>query len=485
MSPGAQWQAPLWGAGRGFALEHPGRWGGLVDLPAGGATSSLAQALVDALACTDAEDQTAWRGGRRLAARLAPATAPDSVPGDLRVRQDATYLVTGGFGGLGLLVGRWLAERGARHVALLGRHPDLDSDGVRAIAALGAHVYPLGADVADEAAMAAALRRLATEAPPLRGVVHAAANLGSAPIAELGPGAVAAMLAPKLQGTVVLERLTRDAPLDFFALFSSTTALLGASGLAHYAAANAFLDGFAQAARGGRTRVLSVNWGTWEAMRLASAEDQRRYRASGLEPMPAAEALDALSRLLAGDAAQATVARVDWAVLKSLHETRRPRPFLSRLGAASPEACARAPAPAAAPLVAERLANEPPSRHPDILLDFVRAEVRGVLGLEDGSRLSPDAGLFDLGMDSLMSVELRRRLERGVGRALPSTLTFNYPSASALATFLERELRGEGGRAATRPAPSPTTLEDGEDELSGLSDAELEARLLARLERLT
>ena len=479
---GAPWQAPLWGVGRVFALEHPARWGGLVDLPPDGAAEALAETLLAALDAGDGEDQTAWRSGARLAARLVPAPAPVSPA--IRLRPDATYLVTGGFGGLGLLVARWMAERGARHLALLGRHPAPGSEGVRAIEALGAKVIPLAGDVADEAALTDLLRRLAAQGPPLRGIVHAAAHLGAAPIAELGAEQVEAMLRPKLDGTVILDRLTQAQDLDFLVLFSSTTALLGASGLAHYAAANLFLDAFARAASGRGRRVLSVNWGTWEAMRLASAESQRGFREAGLEPMPAAEALDALGRLLGGSASGAVVARIDWSVLKPLHEARRPRPFLSRLSGAPPARAATSPGAAA--VLPARLASCPPGMRRETLLDFVRGEVAAVLCVEDGGRsIAPDAGLFEMGMDSLMSVELKRRLERAAGRALPSTLTFNHPNVGALAAFLDRELDGAGATRApeprpARPAPAPPPASG---DLDALSEEELEARLRARLER--
>jgi acyl transferase domain-containing protein/NADP-dependent 3-hydroxy acid dehydrogenase YdfG/acyl carrier protein len=491
LSPGGPWQAPLWGAGRVFALEQPARWGGLVDLdPAAGAdAAAAADALLASLDARDGEDQTAWRAGARVAARLVPAAPPPRT--EARLRADATYLVTGGFGGLGVLVARWLAERGARHVALLGRHPQPGSEAVRAIEALGARVHALGGDVGDEAALAAALRHLAAEAPPLRGVVHAAADLGAARLEELTPAAVQAMLRPKLDGTVLLERLTRGMGLDFLALFSSTTALLGAAGFAHYAAANVFLDTFAHAASARGRRVLSVNWGTWEAMRLASAERQRSYREAGLEPMPAAEALDALARLLAGAAPQAAVARVDWSVLRPLHEARRARPFLSRLATEEPgvrrDGARVADAP---PPLPARLATCAPDLRGEVVLDAVRGEVAAVLGVGDAGAVAPDAGLFEMGMDSLMSVELKRRLERAAGRSLPSTLTFNYPNARALARFLERELSPAVEAAAPAPAPAPPAppatvpaAPAGGDDLGALSDAELEARLRARLER--
>jgi acyl carrier protein len=220
-------------------------------------------------------------------------------------------------------------------------------------------------------------------------------------------------------------------------------------------------------------------------MRLASADRQRGFRESGLEPMPAAEALDALGRLLGGSDSQAVVARIDWSILKPLHETRRARPFLSRLGAVAAPARQEVPS-GSSPVLAARLAAAPAGMRQELIVEFVRHEVAAVLGLDQSRPVPLDTGLFELGMDSLMSVELKRRLERGTGRSLPSTLTFNYPSVSALAGFLERELStglpeapAALSAAGTEPAALPSVGED----LGMLTDAELEARLLARLEQ--
>lgn len=498
MAPGARWQAPLWGLGRVFALEQPGKWGGLVDLPPQGTYEALVETLLATIDVGDTEDQVAWRAGKRFVARLLPADDIHREPAEmaLPVRSDGTYLITGGFGGLGLLVARWLAQNGARHVALLGRNPDANSQAVREIEALGTRVIALTGDVADEVAMKRHLARLAAGAPPLRGIVHAAAALSAAPIGELASEQVRAMLRPKIEGTVLLERLTSSLELDFIVLFSSTTVLLGASGMAHYAAANAFLDATAVALNdssdvNGR-HTLSVNWGTWEAMRLASAESQRSYREGGLEPMPAADALGALGKLLRRREPQATVARINWSVLKPLHEARRIRPLLTHLGnedvPASAAGSADAPvATAAVPAAAllERLTQSPATLRHELLVDFVRAEAAAVLGVDSGEAVALDVGLFEMGMDSLMSVELRRRLERGAGRKLPSTLTFNYPNVGALAGFLERELvvATQAAEPATnapvvQTAPAAIAANDNLDELS---EAELEARLLARL----
>jgi amino acid adenylation domain-containing protein len=445
--PEARWQVPLWGIGRAFSLERPDRWGGLVDLPPEDGADTVADTLLAAFAAGDGEDQTGYRNGMRYAARLAPAAAPE--PHTTQFVSDATYLITGGFGGLGLQIARWMAGHGARHIALLGRHPDKTSEAVREIESLGTRIIPLAGDIADETGMRGLLAQLAMQAPPLRGIVHAAADVSAARIHQLTTAQIRAMLRPKIEGTVVLERVTRDAQLDFLVLFSSTAALLGYAELAHYAAANLFLDATAAASDRPGRRVIAINWGAWAGIRMASAETRRSFQEAGLLSMSADAALDALGRLLAGPAAQGIVARIDWTLYKPLLELRRSRPFLSLVGApARPVGVGKALAapPAAARGLAEDFAERPAAERQKLLLAFVEGAVAAVLGAEDGT-IPADLDLLELGMDSLMAVELRRRIEAGVGKPLPSNLLFNHPRVSALATFLSflLEIPAPGG----------------------------------------
>jgi acyl transferase domain-containing protein/SAM-dependent methyltransferase/acyl carrier protein len=480
MAPGARWQAPLWGVGRVFALEQPERWGGLVDLPPESEAGAV-EILLREFSAIDGEDQTAWRDGKRLAARLTRSAIAAKRP--VRLRSDGTYLVTGGFGGLGLLVARWMAEAGAKTIALMGRRPQPDCDGVRALETLGVRVISLAGDVSDTASMREVLARLAAEAPPLRGIVHAAADFSTSLIGQSTREDVQRALLPKVDGTVVLEELTSGQDLDFIVLFSSTTALLGAAGFAAYAAANAFLDGAADTSdkRGGR--VVSINWGTWQAMRLASAESQTSFRLSGLNPIPNDKALDALARVLAGRERRAVIADIDWSVLKPLHESRRSRPFLSLLGTESRLAkVVPQRKPASDPDLLDRLSRVPAEMRQDAMFEFVTKQVAAVLGLDASEPVPPDVGFFDMGMDSLMSVELKRRLEQGVGRRLPSTLTFNYPNVSVLAAFLVDALGIATAATEAEAGSSVTPLGSTGDALNELSEQELEERLLARLE---
>ncbi len=430
-------QAPIWGLGRAFALEEPERWGGEIDLASESSAEEAALQIVTAIAAEDGEDQTAWRDGRRYMARLERVPEPEASP--VRVDRSGAYLVTGGFGGLGLLVGRWLAEQGAGVVALLGRNPDLSLDGVRAIEALGTRVVGIRGDVSDPAAVAEAISRFGADLPQLRGIVHTAAALSTGRVGDLDEATIVAMYRAKVAGTLALADALRGRPLDFAVLFSSSTALLGAGGFAHYAGANQFLDAYAQSQTSSPAHWVAIDWGTWEVMRLASADAQRDYRRSGLLPMRAEAALDAMARLAGQGDPQTMVASIDWSVLRPLHEARRTRPLLAALVTR-----AVAPTPGTRTAVSARVSLEDQlnlaqglSRR-DVILRFVSGEVAGVLGLEAGAFVSPAVGLFELGMDSLMSVELKRRLEQGTGRTLPSTLTFNYPNVGALTGFLEQ-----------------------------------------------
>jgi NAD(P)-dependent dehydrogenase (short-subunit alcohol dehydrogenase family)/acyl carrier protein len=418
-------------------------------------------------------------------------------------RSDASYLVTGGLGGLGLKIARWMAAAGAGSIVLLGRRglPPRDRwdslepgsreveqvAAIREIEALGTEVVVVSADVADPRAMADLFDRFGADLPELRGIVHAAATLGDAAVADLSREQVEAMLRPKVAGTWVLHRLGRDLPLDFFVLFSSTTALWGSRGLAHYAAANHFLDAFAHHRRAQGLPVLSVDWGTWDEMRVASTEEREVVASSGLDPMPSDRALELLADMLGRpDAVQVVVAAVDWTVLKAIYEARRERPFLSLVSSREPARARQAAT--ATPVLAERLSTTEPGQRRDVVVDFLRDEVALALGIQAPLTIDVEQGLFEMGMDSLMSVELKGRIESAVGMNLPSTLTFNYPNISALTEFLLTDALtfadedGDGAEPAAIVTADDAELPTGPaDELD---EDDLEALLAARLAKL-
>jgi SAM-dependent methyltransferase/acyl carrier protein/NAD(P)-dependent dehydrogenase (short-subunit alcohol dehydrogenase family) len=492
-SPG---QALAWGLGKTAALEMASLWGGIIDLDPAVDAGSQVPALLNELLAPDADYEIAFRAGCRLVPRIMPSPAP-AAP-SLRIRSDASYLITGGLGALGLKVARRLAELGAKHLYLLGRTglPDRDHwaavqsgsresrriEAIKAVETLGAEVRWIVGDVANEADMRDALGRFGRTEPALSGVIHAAAHFDSTSVQQLTPAVLSAVVAPKAIGAILLDKLTSTQPLDFLVLFSSTTALLGARGLAHYAAANQFLDVLANVRRWAGKPVLSVNWGLWDDLSAATEESREYTLQSGLMPMDSARVLDTFVRLLGSQEPQIAIASANWELLRSRYETRRARPLFEEIIAPRPDAPIHKTAMAPADASAE-MAQLPPSECADYVARRITEDVAAILGMKP-EEVQPNMGLFDLGMDSLMSVELRSRLEKAFGCALPSTLTFNYPSAAALSKFILDKLTKSSvvpkvpATIAAPVAPPPTVAAGAGNDPS---EGELEAMLAASL----
>lgn len=502
-------QITMWGLGRVVALEHPDLWGGLIDLDAAGSPAENAAWLLTEIWRNDGEDQTAWRAGQRYVPRLVRQNRPKAQPG--RIDPEGTYLVTGGLGGLGLKVAHWLAEQGGRYLVLTGRRglpprdqwATLPADSrawqqvaaIQTIEALGATVIVEAVDVSDPARMAGLFEQFGRSLPPLKGVIHAAAALSNWKLQEMPMEALLAMLKPKVTGTWILHELTKEMDLDFVVLFSSTTALLGSSSLGHYAAANHFLDGFAHYRRALGLPALSINWGTWDEMRAASAEEQNLTAQFGLGRMPSALSLALLGDLLgASDLSQIMVAAVDWNRLKPAYEARRQRPFLEQIQARS------ASTKISAKKNKQTVSQKSPLRQQleatrsndrlQIITAYVKDEVVKVLGLDASRPLDLQQGLFEMGLDSLMSVELKSRLEAGLEQSLPSTLIFNYPAIADLVDYLNAKVLPQEPAA---PAPVDDlppglevplpTLENAAD-VDDLSEDEITALLMQKLDQL-
>ncbi|HEX7843260.1 MAG TPA: SDR family NAD(P)-dependent oxidoreductase [Kofleriaceae bacterium] len=467
-------QAPLWGFGRTLALEHPEIWGGLIDLDDEPA-SALAGALADELLGQGGEDQIAYRTGQRYTARLE--RCPELPARSWSLRSDATYLVTGGLGGIGLALSRWLVERGARHLVLTGRTADAPTSAQRScIAELerrGVAVRLAQVDASDEPTMAALLDDLRQGSPPLRGVFHAAGVSAPRLIAELDASGLAAALAPKIAGAWILHRLTRDLELDHFACFSSISSILGSRQLAAYAAGNAFLDALAHHRAALGLPALAVNWGPWAEVGMTPRAEQAVLERIGMHALPTRDALALLGRVLGGDAAQVMAANIDWSAFAPVLEARARRPLLDAVRA-------RDAAPAAdEPGLRNRLEATAPEARAALVVDWLRGEVARVLGRDPPAAVDVEQGFFEMGLDSLMAVELKRRLERATGLTLPRTVAFEYPSVEALARHLCMTC------ACARPSPPSIAPETPTSPaLPALSEREAEALLLDELRSL-
>jgi polyketide synthase 12/myxalamid-type polyketide synthase MxaF len=480
-------QATLWGLGRVAAMEDPELRIVRVDLdpavPEAHAAESLLTELGPELAAArgtsasdpgaGAEDQVAWRGGARWVPRLVRVAGPSSSHG-FQARPDASYLITGGLGALGLAVASWLAERGARHLVLLGRHAPTAAAGatLEALERRGVCVLAARADVAREDELAAVLERCGRELPPLAGVVHAAGILDDGILLQQDWPRFAAVLAPKVQGAANLDRLTRHLPLDLFVLFSSAAALLGSPGQGSYAAANAHLDAMAERRRAEGLAGLSIAWGAWIGAGMAAtggtaARDRRSAR--GISSIDFDSGLATLDLLLAGPSEAAHVAVLPILWPDFVARAGRPVPFLAEL--AGPRQ-ARPPlsGPAttdsgAGRRLRETLRRAPQNQRRELLREHVRAEVAAILRLTPATPIYPQQPLTELGLDSLVGLELTRALGASVGRQLPATLLYEQPTLEALTLHLEELLaREEPPATAADTAPgtagAPATTAD-------------------------
>jgi acyl transferase domain-containing protein/acyl carrier protein len=423
-------QALLWGFGRALALEHPELWGGLIDID-NPPSRTTAAAIADELFGAGGEDQVAHRGGQRLVARIERRTQLPTQAWS--PRGDVSYLITGGLGGIGLAVARWLVERGARHLVLTGRTAgapsDLQRGRVAELEARGAAVRLAQLDTSDEPGMAALIADLRAADAPLRGVFHAAGIAGRQAIATLDAQQLGEILSAKVTGASLLHRLTLDIELDRFVCFSSVSSVLGSRQLAAYAAGNAFLDALAhhRAARG--LPALSINWGPWADVGMTSAGERAVLERMGMHPLPVHDALAILDHLIGSDAPQAMAANIDWHEFVPVLEAQARRPLLDDM---------RGSEPAGVELPAFRVQLEATAleARQALVVDWLRGEVARVLGRDAPGAVDLAQGFFEMGLDSLMAVELKRRLEKAIGLSLPRTLAFEFPNVEVLARHL-------------------------------------------------
>ncbi|MFB7725949.1 type I polyketide synthase [Streptomyces sp. NPDC056127] len=471
-------QAGVWGLGRVAALEHPDRWGGLIDLPAEIGPRTAAR-LAELLGDAGGEDQIVVREsgahGRRLEHAPARAGAPWKPSG--------TVLVTGATGAVGGAVARWLATEGADHLLLTSRRGAEAPGAVdlaRDITAIGATVTMAACDVADRSALAELLDSVPAE-HPLTAVVHLAGVLDDGVLDALTPDRFAHVLAPKAEAAQHLHELTKDHDLSAFVLFSSLTATVGGAGQANYAAANARLDALAEHRHAAGMPATSVAWGPWGGDGMAAHGTVRSAaRAMGMTLLDPDLALTALRRTLDGGDTTVTVADVDWSVFAPAFTASRPSALLATLPGATPSTSGPEAVNAAHGFT-QKLAGLTGGERERALLDLVCGQAAGVLGYADASAVEPTTAFRDLGFDSLTSVDLRNRLSSAAEVPLPATLIFDYATPAALAKHLGTELAGVDATVDTLAAE----LDRFATRLAGLTADDIEqGRVTTRLQNL-
>jgi acyl transferase domain-containing protein/surfactin synthase thioesterase subunit/acyl carrier protein len=427
--------AILWGLGRTAALELPKIWGGLIDLEAHDVSIGIqsdVEALLREIWNSDEEKQVAIRSTGRLAARFVRLPQGNGREGRL-FREDATYLITGGLGSLGLKVAKWMAECGARRLVFTSRRPphrrametvrELEAKGVRAVVAIG--------DITKETELNRILGEVHATLPPLRGIFHCAGMLDDGILDQMDWSRFSAVTAPKVKGSWLLHHATRNDELDYFVLFSSILSLIGSPGQSNYTAANAFLDALTEHRRAAGLPAVTLNWGPWADTGLATVSGRRGeaiWKSRGTRYIPPDRGMEVLEHILRRDVGHAAVTITDWR--EFLKQFPTPVPFYEELAKGiGPWRTGRGTGrdPRATRALIDSVQG---GKRRKLIIELVGQEVAGLLGL--GASVDLDRPLSELGLDSLMSVSLVNRLEPALGVLIPMATLLKGPSVEEL-----------------------------------------------------
>jgi acyl transferase domain-containing protein len=426
-------QAALWGLARVIRMEYPALHCVSVDLDP--EEDELAHIIATELKSALSEDEVAWRGANRSAGRLERHRVR---AGEHRLA--GAWLIAGGLGALGLQLAAWLVTKGVRELVLIGRSKP-DTAALTAIGELersGAIVQTECVDITD----AAAVNELIAGTRDLRGVVHAAGVVDDGMLMRQTPEQFARVLAPKVAGAWNLHLATRGRQLDHFVLFSSTAAILGSPGQGNYAAANSFLEALAHYRRASGLPALSINWGPWAGAGMTDELDdphRRRRRKQGITDIEPRMGLAVFGELLRDSSAQVTVLHADWELMLRQFPAGAEPTILAHLGNAARTARERQAGAPRGHLLRAVESAAPPQRR-TVLISLLRQEIARVLALEPSVTIGLAQPLSELGLDSLMAVELRNTVASGLGLTLASTTLFDYPRLDALAGHIESQL---------------------------------------------
>ena len=420
-------QAVLWGLGRTLALEHPEIWGGVIDVDESMPAVLAARHIRQEAAPGNGEDQVVYRSGVRHVSRLQPTAATGS---EAALTKDRSQLVIGATGHIGPTLIQQLAEMGAGTIVAVSRTPGRRLDDLgRQLAATGATLVVVAADVTDASAMAALFDRFGADLPALEGLYLAAFAGGPVTLSDMTEDDIATMFAPKLDALGLLHELSLKTDVRQFVLFSSISGLLGSRWLAHYTATSAFLDTFAFARRNLGLPATVVNWGLWKSLADLQTDAGAVMTNAGLEPMPDEVAIRALPSLIGvGAPVRTAVVDADWPLLAAAYRTRGALRIVDDVLAREEAAESSAPESELAKALREATAEH----RREMLAGHIATLASAVIGLPSDQALDPEAGFFQLGMDSLMSVTLQRGLAADLGIALPAALIYEYPTISSL-----------------------------------------------------
>ncbi len=489
-------QAAVWGLGRVVGhQEFVDRWGGLIDIDANHDRADLASRICEQILTESPEDQVAIRGAETFVPRLRPAASlTPAFP--TKLTPDASYVVTGGAGALGRVVATYLAERGARHIILLSRSvipsreqwsllPEKHRHGptvkaIRTIERLGATVTTASVDITDAAQVDGWLAEHTRRGGrPIRGLIHAAGSVNDRLLVNMTEDDFISVMAPKVTGTRVLHNALSRHELEFFVMFGSAGSVVASPGQGNYAAANAFLDSFAHFRRAQGLPALTIGWGPWSVGMVEELELENLYAQRGMELITPAAGTAILDRLITQKVPAVVAITVDWARARRAGLGNQASPMFSELDSAETQSSTMESDLSAL----DFLARCPASERLDAVAARVHEIAAGVFEIAVGD-FSPDDALDDLGLDSMMAMDFRLRINATFAIDLPLLELLRGVSVNSVAIRILSQLRFDGtdpdGAAAAHEEPAAIDL-DVDRMVDQLTDAELR-QLLAELE---
>jgi acyl transferase domain-containing protein/surfactin synthase thioesterase subunit/acyl carrier protein len=434
-------QACLWGLGRTAAIEYPGIWGGLIDLQVNKEQSSDIDTLAAELLRPDGETQIVISAGNeRLVPRFVRQSLSELAAQSPSVREDATYLVTGGLGMLGRSVVKWLISKGAKQLILTGRNanPDTVKELFSAEEVDGASIEVVACDISRHDDVRRLMRTIGKKFPPLKGVVQSVGVLDDGILAQLDWDRFSRVFEPKVYGSWLLHEFTKSLELDFFILQSSVLSLLGSAGQANYSASNTFVDSLAAHRRAAGLPAMAINWSAWSGGGLATASGARgeaMWSSLGVKFVSPDLAMKSFDRLMHRDVDQIAVAIADWSTYAG--KVGNP-PFLAELLNGRKVAGASKPARAIGEPAAAVVQVNGGTRGE--LLSRLQQRIMAELGFVDP--IDPDRPLNEVGLDSLRSVTLANNLEDEFGILISISQLISGPTINQLVDHLSNLFAG-------------------------------------------
>lgn len=427
--------SPIWGLGKVIPLEHPQLPVSIVDLDR--QASKEEQIVQQLIANNPKESHITIRNEQIYTGRLVKSIPEPKK--SIHFDSKATYIITGGLGALGLHTANWMANNGVKNLILISRRKPTASKiaTLNSLRETGVQVKAVQADICDFSEISKVFKMIDDKVTPLKGIIHAAGVEETRLIKHMELDHMSKVMNPKVIGSWNLHELTKIIDIDFFIMFSSISSVWGAAGHAHYAAGNYFLDSLASYRKSHGLPATTVNWGPWEGGGMADKQKLVELEKRGVGSLSPEQGMEALKYLMEADCTNSVIADIEWDKFKQLYEIGGQIAFFEEIETKTTEISLSSSAQK--PDILTQIETAPKNKQIFLLTTFLQKEVAKVLEFDEGELPDLDKGFTEMGIDSLMAVDLKSRLEECFNTNYPITIVFEYPNINSLANYIAIE----------------------------------------------